>query len=145
MVDRRGNEPFEDKLFELYKNVCKPYGNMMFGHFKTILSCLELFDVKFTSRDAEVAFKTIIALASHPNAGTYADRVVYGKAIDYSIFREIGLPLIADKRSDDLRSLKSLIAQKAEAFDMDIFSLKSCDSTESRDDDRGGIVVGETI
>lgn len=141
MVDRRCDDPFEDKLFDLHKTVCKPYGNMMFGHFKTILSCLGVFDLKFTSRDADVAFKTIIALASHPNAGTYADRVVFGKAVDYSIFREIGLPLIADKKGIGLGSLKALVSQNIDSIDMNIFSLKSCDSTDNRDDEEGGIVV----
>lgn len=125
------------QLCDLYKATCKPHGSMMFGHFKTMISCLGLRDLKFTNRDAEIAFQTIIALASHPNAGTYSRGVTFGKAINYVIFREIGLPVIADKKGVELDDLKMFISRNVTDLDMRIFSVSSQDDsfdTAYRDD-----------
>lgn len=148
VIDPRGKEDgWEDQLFDLYKSVCKPHGSMMFGHFKTLITCLGLKDLSFTNRDAEIVFQTIIALASHPNAGTYRHGVTFGKAIDYHIFREIGLPVLADRKGMRLEALKIIISENVGSIDMHIFSMRSSDSFASRDKedcvaDANEIIVG---
>lgn len=139
VVDKATEELFERKLQELFRNTCKPHRAMLCSHFKTILSYLQLCDLSFTSRDADVAFHTIVALALHPNAGTYARGVTFGKAIDFNVFREIGLPFVADKKGVDVKTLKSIIAENVDVGGS-LLRKNSSDSSEKSDPD-GGVVV----
>lgn len=117
---------------------------MMFGNFKAILQALNLFDINFTRRDAGMTFQKIIAIATHPNAGTYMRGVFFGKAIKYTVFREIGLPILAERKGMVLVALKAELQQRLDSVDIAIFNIRSIDSHDSVEHDWGseGVVVG---
>jgi hypothetical protein len=144
VIDTELKEGFEEKLEELYKTTCKPYGSMMFGHFRAMLSMLRLFDQKFNSRESHVLFQKIIALALHPSAGTYANGVTFGKAINYAVFRKIGLPVIAERKGMELSALKTTIEEHIDSIDMAQFFHSTDSFGNSSIDDADGD-VGITV
>ena len=141
MVDKETEELFERKLQDLFRSTCKPHRAMLCSHFKTILSYLQLCDLSFTSRDAELAFHTIVALALHPNAGTYSRGVTFGKAIDFNVFREIGLPLVAGKKGVDVKTLKAMIADNVDEVGRSLLRKNSSDSSDKMDADGIGVTA----
>jgi hypothetical protein len=52
---------------------------------------------KFTSTDADLIFTKTKAKASAPGAGSYSSGVVHGKRVNFSVFRAVAIPLLAEK------------------------------------------------
>lgn len=111
VVDQPGDKEYEENLHSLFVNCCKPHSSMRFSNFLLLLRRLGMITPHFTSRDADITFKKIVTTALHPNAGTYADGVTLGKLINYQVFREIGIPIIAEKKSLDLSSMHLVLTE----------------------------------
>lgn len=72
-----------------------------------------LIQKKFTAGDADLAFQKAKTIASAPGAGAYSSGVVHGKRVEYSVFRSVAVPIIAEKTKQSIDDVLSTIASCA--------------------------------
>ncbi len=76
----------------------KTNGEMDSKTFIKYLKDTNIINNKFTSGDADLVFQKTKAMASAPSAGAYSQGVVHGKRVNFSVFRAVAVPILAEKK-----------------------------------------------
>lgn len=104
-----GSPEDEQKLSELFRKFC-PDGEMDSKTFIKFCRDSNVISKKFTGGDADLAFQKAKVAASNPSAGSYSSGVVHGKKVNYSVFRAIAIPCIAEKKKMGIDALLAHLA-----------------------------------